>query len=723
MSIQVNDVYEPVTEDAIISAFSRVLWVGHNEGVIAFIDISSNLEKQPFLVGFDEFKKSVKSGDVKLAKIKVPQYILVLDEELSPEQKQDRDKKWEMIAPIVNHEIPGYVFFPGELEALVAARALALGVYRKKIFRLLHRYWVNGQVRNSLLKDYSRVGKTTRIFVAGKKPGRKTTYQGELVTQHKMLEPVDFKCIRAGYALFVDDETASRRAAYDKMLSIFYKVKDLSKHPESLGKLLPTSEIPSYRQFMRHGKKFFDETTTARGRMGERKWQKDGRGLEGTVRDNLRGPCHQFEIDSTVADIYLVNSYSRHMLIGRPIIYVVIDSYSGMIVGLYVGLEGPSWNGARQALFNAFTPKQNFCALNGVNISEDDWPCHHLPYEVFADRAEMLSEGAEGLASGLGVDIGIAPPFRPDWKSMVESRFNILNSLSGIRWMPGGVAARNRERGERDYRLDATMNMREFTKTIIKCVLHYNQFNRQPARLSKQMIDDQVEPTPIAIWNWAIENDFMRDNNQSEELVYLNLLPRDTGSVRKGGVLFRGMHYVSEYLTHNNWTAIARNQGSWPIECWHLHEAANHIWIQDSNKQFVRCDLRKSDQKYADYRSDEVYDMLEAYRQVPPSHARAELESRVALLDDFEGTFNTAALEKKQTPAPKSKAQATGNIREQRSEELARERASAPIPDGVLPAKSAVQEPTKTDHAHHFAGARGAVIIDMLKRIRPGNKP
>lgn len=722
MIIQANEVFEPVTEDSVISALSRILWVGHKEGVIALIDIASSKTERPFILNLEEFKQSVRSGDTKLAKVKVPQYLLVLEDALSIEQKKDRDEKWEMISPIVTYEIPGYIFFPEDLEALVSARTSELGVYKSKVYRLLHRYWVNGQVRNALLKDYTRVGKTARTFKEGKRPGRKATYQGELVDQNKILEQVDFKCIRVGYSLFVDDETASRRSAYDKMLSMFYKVKDLSKQPESVAELLPTSGIPSYRQFVHHGKNFFDEATTARGRMGERKWQKDGRGLHGTVRDNLRGPCHQFEIDSTVADIYLVNSYSRHMLIGRPIIYVVIDSYSGMIVGLYVGLEGPSWNGARQALFNAFTPKQKFCALNGVLIGEDDWPCHHLPHEVFADRAEMLSEGAEGLASGLGVDIGIAPPFRPDWKSMVESRFNIINSLTGIRWMPGGVASRNKERGERDYRLDATMNMREFTKIIIKCVIHYNEFNRQPSRLSKQMIDDQVEPTPRAIWNWAIQHEFMLPNNRSEELVYLHLLPKGTGSVRKGGILFRGMHYVSDYIAQKNWTAIARTQGSWPIECWHLHEAANHIWIQDADKQFVRCDLRTSDRKYADFRSDEVYDMLEAYRQAPPSHARAELESRVSLLDDFEGTFNTAMTEKKRTPAPKTKAQATGNIREQRAEELGRERSMAQIPEGIMPEKAAAQDSTKVDQSGHFAGARGAVIIDMLKRIRPGKK-
>lgn len=722
MKIQVNDIFEPVTEDAVVNSLSRVLWVGHKEGLVALIELATDSVRPPFLIDFEELKNSALSGDIKRVTVRTPQYLLVLDDSLSVEQKRDRDSKWDIIAPIVNHEIPGFIFFPNELSDLVSTRAAALGIYNKKIYRLLYRYWIHGQVRNALLKDYTRVGVSPRVYKEGKRPGRKATYQGELKVQNKLLEAVDFKCIKAGYSLFVDDETASQRTAYDKMLSLFYKVKDLSKQPESQEQLLPDSEIPSYRQFVHHGKSFFDLTTTARGRMGERKWQKDGRGLIGTVRDNLRGPCHQFEIDSTIADIYLVNSYSRHMLIGRPVIYVVIDSFSGMIVGLYIGLEGPSWNGARQALFNAFTPKKEFCSLNGVFINEEDWPCHHLPQEVYADRAEMLSEGAEGLGSGLGIDIGIAPPYRPDWKAMVESRFNILNKLTNIRWLPGGVASRVKERGERDYRLDATLNMREFTKIIIKCVLHYNRLNRQPERLTKHMIDDQVDPTPKAIWNWSLENDFSFQNNKSDELVYLHLLPRERATVKKGGIFFKGMHYISDYITQNNWTAIARNQGSWSIECWYRYESTNHIWIQDANKQFVRCDLRSSDRKYADYRSDEVFDMLEAYRAVPPEHARAELESRIALLDDIEGIVHTAAMEKQQTPAPETKAERTGNIRENRAEELTLERTTAHLPEGILPENIAAPHSPTRDHTGHFAGARGAQIIDMLKRIRPGQK-
>jgi hypothetical protein len=187
------------------------------------------------------------------------------------------------------------------------------------------------------------------------------------------------------------------------------------------------------------------------------------------------------------------------MLIGRPVVYIVVDSFSGMIAGLYVGLEGPSWNGARQALFNAFTSKVEFCAQNGVEINADDWNCHHLPHQIYADRGEMLSLAAEGLSSGLGIEMGTAPPYRPDWKPMVESRFGILNDLTGIRWLPGGVAARDKERGERDYRLDATLNLKEFTQILINCVLHYNRHHRQPDRLTQAMMNDGVEPTGYGI--------------------------------------------------------------------------------------------------------------------------------------------------------------------------------------------------------------------------------
>ena len=288
------------------------------------------------------------------------------------------------------------------------------------------------------------------------------------------------------------------------------------------------------------------------------------------------------------------------------------------------------------------------------------------------------------------------------------------------RWLPGGVAAREKERGERDYRLDATLSMKEFTKIIIQCVLHYNRFNRQPDRLTQEMMNDGVDPTPVGIWTWALENGHVEPNNHPDELVYLHLLPREQATVQKGGVLFRGMHYVCDVAIENNWFAKARSRGVWSIECWYDPNSAAHIWIRGDNKQFIRCDLRKSDHKYADYRSDEIFDLLEAYRQAPPAHKRAELESRISLLEEVNQIVSGAMAERKEEPVPATKAEMIGNIRENRAVERLKERETAHVPEGVRIDPPGQKAETAPERSENFAGPRSAQVIDMLKRLRPG---
>ncbi|SED59652.1 DDE-type integrase/transposase/recombinase [Pseudomonas marginalis] len=719
MNFFVNDVFEPVTDSSVIGTIVRLIYLDEMHDLAVVIDLADP-PRQPYAISLEELHRSVSGGDTKPVTIATPEFMLVLEDQLDEAAKLGRDEKWAIIAPLLDPDYPGRIFARGEFGPLVSKRASDLGIQRKKIYRLLYRYWIYGQIRNSLLNNYSAVGVSDRKYDPSKPPGRKPKFQGVLTPSSKMLSAVDKKCIRVGYALYVKDKKSSISSAYDEMLRRFYSVRDISKNSEEELHLLPSSEIPSLRQFRYWGQIFFDEIETERGRKGLRRWLKDCRPLSGTVRDWLRGPCHQFEIDATIADIYLVNSYSRRMLIGRPIVYIVVDSFSGMIVGLYVGLEGPSWNGARQALFNAFTSKVAFCAQNGVEINADDWDCHHLPHQIYADRGEMLSLAAEGLSSGLGIEMGTAPPYRPDWKPMVESRFGILNDLTGIRWLPGGVAARDKERGERDYRLDATLTLKEFTQILINCVLHYNRHHRQPDRLTQAMMNDGVEPTPNGIWSWACENDLVESNKRPDEMVYLHLLPRERATVQKGGVMFRGMHYVCDMAVEKNWFAKARKGGVWSIECWFDPNSAAHIWIQGDAKQFIRCDLRQSDASYANYRSDEIFDLLEAYRQKPPTHRRAELESRVQLSDQVHQIITNALSERELEPAPSTKAEATGNIRENRAEERLRERENAVVPAGVRAEPASRQSESTSTARDSYAGERTAQVIDLLKRIRPG---
>ena len=100
------------------------------------------------------------------------------------------------------------------------------------------------------------------------------------------------------------------------------------------------------------------------------------------------GPGHRYQIDATIADVYLVSSVDNTRIIGRPVVYCVIDVFSRLICGLYIGLEGPSWLGAMMALDNVIEDKVVFCKNYGIEITNKEWPNSFLPEKILADRGE-----------------------------------------------------------------------------------------------------------------------------------------------------------------------------------------------------------------------------------------------------------------------------------------------------------------------------------------------
>ncbi|WLG45027.1 Mu transposase C-terminal domain-containing protein [Pseudomonas sp. FP1740] len=710
-----NQVVMSVTEPALLPGDSRILHVDNKSDLVVLITLEPIL-KRPWSMPATELSVWLRLGHVKLVESATPKYMMIDEDSIPANLKEYRDQRWEKIRPLLTGAHPEEVLYPSSMGSLVYAHASRIGVPAKSIYRILYKYWAFGMLRNALLPDRSKIGSPGKIktYKPGVIPGRKPRHLGELIPQTaKLLTESDRNCIRAGYVLFVNKKIDTISGAYIEMLRRFYKKKQLDGSKEEL---LPTGQIPTERQFDTWGKRYFDDLTVLKGRAGSIVWNKDHRAIRGTVRERLHGPGHLFEVDATIADVYLVSRYNRHWVIGRPVVYVVIDSFSGMITGIHVGLEGPSWNGARQALFNAFTDKEKYCKAYGVDLEKDEWPCHHLPHEIFADRGEMIGQAAEGLVSGLKIDLGIAPPYRPDWKPIVESAFKVLNDTIQIEFIPGAVIARETERGARDYRQDAVLDIKEFTEIIIRGVLHYNKFNRQPARLTRDMIAADVEPTPISIWRWALENHIIESNVQSESLVYLHLLPREVGKVHKGGILFKGMFYVCDWAIEQGMFARARHRGVSDITCWFDPNYTEHIWVQGPDKAFVRCDLRLSEARYREFRIEEVEDMLAILNQEPPSKKREKLESKVALKSASVDIVNAAKREKKATPAPASKAEKVAGIKANRASEKASLREQSPVPEGI---RSNSSHGVDAESSTAPTTERTAEIISLLSRLGP----
>lgn len=249
MNISVNDVFEPLTELSVLYTTARALHLDEKNDALVIIDLTEPPRK-PYSIGLEELRASLASGHTKPVVTAVPEFLLVLEDDLDESARRDRDEKWALIAPLLDPAYPGQIFSQGEMGRLVGNRAAEVGVQRKTIYRLLYRYWFYGQVRNALLKNYSAVGVGSRNYSVDNPPGRKPKYQGVLVSRAKLLSEIDKRCIRLSYALYAQNKTSTIRSAYDKMLSNFYSEKELSKYAENRVRLLPESEIPTFNQLL-----------------------------------------------------------------------------------------------------------------------------------------------------------------------------------------------------------------------------------------------------------------------------------------------------------------------------------------------------------------------------------------------------------------------------------------------------------------------------------------
>jgi putative transposase len=116
--------------------------------------------------------------------------------------------------------------------------------------------------------------------------------------------------------------------------------------------LPPAVRRPTWWQFRHWFRKRRDLERELRARFGDTRFELEHRELLGESTSMATGPGSVFQIDATIGDVYLVSSVDRALVIGRPVIYFVVDVFSRLIAGFSVSLEGPIWLGAMLALDN-----------------------------------------------------------------------------------------------------------------------------------------------------------------------------------------------------------------------------------------------------------------------------------------------------------------------------------------------------------------------------------
>jgi hypothetical protein len=576
--------------------------------------------------------------------------------------KETRDKRLELIADLVSTPEIYIKRLRGPLVRKIAERN---DVAIKTIYSLLRKYWQRGSTPNALLPDYDKSGGPGKKRIAGNtKLGRpRTTTPGDGVI-------IDVEIERM-FRVVLDQHYLS-----EKKHSLAFAHRRFEDMYETSHRHIEKEDYPTLAQLRYFYEREYANEETIRKRAGKIKFRKDIRQLHSTVAANLHGPGAIYEIDATIADIYLVSS-DRREIIGRPTIYVVVDAYSRLIVGFYIGLENPSYITAMLALKIAIIDKEQLFKPLPIAYSSEDWPAIGLPDAILADKGELMSHQAEFLENAFNVRFDTTPSYRGDAKGVVERNFRTLQA--DFKKITPGVVEKTKikKEGGKDYRLESALTLSDFTTIIVSSIIYRNRYSVLENYDREYQMPTDMPSVPINIWNWGIQHKSGRLRAVNEDSVRIALLPRKEVTISDYGIRFFGAYYSSAELVQSGWLLRTERKPSGSFLAAYDPVSVDRIFFfpEPGKNNYWECFL--SDRS-REFRGITLWEMVARIREVRNTNAKAKVSARQKKreLEKLIQETIKGAVEQRPNNSDLSKRERISRIPNVREIELNKERAA-----------------------------------------------
>ncbi|WP_248928935.1 Mu transposase C-terminal domain-containing protein [Paenibacillus hamazuiensis] len=591
----------------------------------------------------------------------------VFEEGLTDRERQHREQAWEVVQSIAGSENEPAVFFARTRNRLLHDAAKKYGISEKTVGRWLLKYWKGGKTKNALLPLYSNCGGKNKEKRAGSsKRGRPRKYgnkdDGINVTEN--IQQI-FRLALKKY--YYNKGKGSLRYAYEQMVkewfSADYKIQNGIKIPV----VADNTSLPTLDQFLYFYRKENSIRKEISTRHSPKEYELKHRAVLGKATTEAIGPASKYLIDGTSFDIYLVSRFNRNWIIGRPHLTYIQDVFSHMIVGVHIGLEA-GWMSAAMAIAHTVEDKVEYMKRFGIDISPEDWPSRYLCETIMGDRGELFTKKAESIIQNLNITVQNTSSYRGDLKGILERHFRLTTDLVKP-LLPGAINEDFRQRGGRDYRLDAKLDLQQFTKLILLCVLHFNKhhylsnYDRQ-----EMMIEDDVPCVPLALWNWGIKYRSGKLREVPKDIVMLHLLPTDEATVTFQGIRFQKMYYSSPTVIHERWFERARHKGNWKISISYDPRDMTVLYIRGIGERgYETAFLLDHLQKYKDKTIEEVNYLMAMENIQRTEHNQNAIQPKVDLLTEIESIVKEAEKETNLQNIGGSKAEKLRDIRSHRN--------------------------------------------------------
>jgi Integrase core domain. len=527
----------------------------------------------------DKLQNQILNGNIRILNERESSNEFIDSSQMSESSLRKYKNKEDIITEILKTQVDwDWLLIPGEVAETLSKIATKFNVSTLTVRRLLRNYIQNGLIMIKQAPKYNKCG--------GK--GKTRKFSSKSVNSKKR-----FYMLRDDEMVNVFNEMTSRYIAakgkvsykhlYQEMVNEFFS-DDVIINGERKKKPYPISLRPSKKRLIYWICTHIDKAHLISIKAGPKEAKNNNRALFGDTISYLdvKAIGSRYEMDEMETDIYLVNRADRNDVIGRAIVYFIIDVYSRAIVGCGIGLDNNSWSGAEIALLNLVENKKDFCKSYGKSISEEEWPMERvIPSSIIVDNgAEYLSDNFANLAYDLGIEVSFVPTRMGSLKPNVEQKFRQMNTEL-LEMLPGRI---NKEAYGQPHIKEARLDIFQYSKCVIEFILNYNQNPMDNYPDNIKMYSSHIVLSPINIWNYSIEY-----NNELKYVSDMNyfkysLLKRAEATVTRSGIELDNRTFICldlEWLEKQ--AIIASEEGT------------------KNNKLYIRYDMRNEDIVYYEY--------------------------------------------------------------------------------------------------------------------------
>lgn len=402
---------------------------------------------------------------------------------VSPEEMEIVNKRADILDSIIIEE-------EERIERLLTKRmpknkfdtkAILLGVSKRQLRRMLLSYLLSGRNKFSLVDQRKNNSRP------------KNSHSKDYENPKNDVDEI----LKYGLKMFV--KYGKPGQAYDAVLRRYFREPVEAPDGSSVKMVtLPEEERSvSYKMLYNYIRKH-TEDYSCKGK-DERDKQNNDRQLVGNSKTGVYELGQIVEADEMELGCYVVDQNDGETVLGKAVVYCMVEVLSGICIGAYVSLENNSMRGFQQVFLSLLEPHKNQTKGYNIDYDEEDWPSMIVPNEIRCDRgSEYMSKAYSKAMGELGIRNTPVPPGCGSLKGVVESFNGLVQTYLKAQLKNNGYVE-DKYRGGDLAKGAACLTLEEIRGLVYQSVILYNRRVFE-GLIDKKYVDNNVSPTPKGIF-------------------------------------------------------------------------------------------------------------------------------------------------------------------------------------------------------------------------------